>query len=45
MNMGRLLQISHPLNFIEYSFVICECLFCFDLKKWLNMVGSVFEKT
>ena len=46
MNMGRLFQISHPLNLIEYSFVICAYLFFvdFDLKKWLNMEGSVFEK-
>ena len=46
MNMGRLFQISHPLNLIEYSFVICACLFFvdLDLKKWLNVIGSVFEK-
>ena len=39
MNMGRLFQISHPLNLIEYSFVICACLFYvdLDLKKWLNV--------
>ena len=31
---------------MEYSFVICACLFFvdFDLKRWLNVVGSVFEK-
>ena len=46
MNIGRLFKISHPLNLLEYSFVICAFLFFvdFDLKKWLNVVGSVFEK-